>query len=65
MSIHWLTNVLFSEFYVLRARCKTGENPQQCLAYSEARAYLEMNDWDLNRAVENAVEDMFWSSQHI
>ena len=49
----------------VRGRCKTGENSQQCLAYSEARAYLEMNDWDLNRAVENAVEDMFWSSQHI
>jgi hypothetical protein len=35
------------------------------LEYSEARAYLELNEWDLNRAVENAVEDLGWSLKHV
>ena len=47
----------------VRCRCKCNEKIQQHgLAYSEARAYLEMNDWDINSAVENAVDDLCWSS---
>ncbi|KAL3794685.1 hypothetical protein HJC23_010113 [Cyclotella cryptica] len=34
------------------------------LEYSEARAYLELNDWDLDRAMENAFDDVGWSSEH-
>ena len=32
------------------------------LGYSEARAYLELNDGDLNGAITNAKEDLGWSS---
>ncbi len=32
------------------------------LGYSEARAYLELNDGDLNGAIANAKEDLGWSS---
>ncbi|KAL7517642.1 hypothetical protein ACHAWX_002551 [Stephanocyclus meneghinianus] len=34
------------------------------LEYPEARAYLDLNDWDLEKAVENAMEDLGWSSEH-
>lgn len=41
------------------------DKPQQeYIEYSEARAYLEMNDWDMDKAVENAVEALCWSSEH-
>ena len=32
------------------------------LAYSEARAYLEMAGWDVNDAIENVKEDFAWSA---
>ena len=32
------------------------------LAYSEARAYLEMAAWDVNDAIENVKEDFAWSA---
>ena len=35
------------------------QNSGEGLAYSEARCYLEMNDWNLEKAIENAVEDLW------
>jgi hypothetical protein len=50
----------------VRNRCLSGNisNQQKGLSYSEARAYLEMNDWDMESPLENAVEDFCWSSEH-
>ncbi|KAL3782814.1 hypothetical protein ACHAWO_005727 [Cyclotella atomus] len=48
----------------VRSHYKSDINAKnQGLAYSEARAYLEMNDWDLGRAVEEAIWDIQWSSE--
>lgn len=49
----------------VRNHCKSDSNTQnQGLSYSEARAYLEMNDWDLKKAGEEAIADMQWSPEH-
>ena len=32
------------------------------LSYSEARAYLEIEDWDIDRAIESVAEDFGWSA---
>lgn len=32
------------------------------VSYSEARAYLEIEDWDVNRAMESVCEDFGWST---
>ena len=40
----------------------TREEGTKKLGYSEARAYLELNDGDLNGAITNAKEDLGWSS---
>ena len=32
------------------------------LSYSEARAYLEIDDWDIDRAIESVAEDFGWSA---
>eukprot|EP00571_Detonula_confervacea_P011603 CAMPEP_0172307166 /NCGR_PEP_ID=MMETSP1058-20130122/8078_1 /TAXON_ID=83371 /ORGANISM="Detonula confervacea, Strain CCMP 353" /LENGTH=225 /DNA_ID=CAMNT_0013019255 /DNA_START=63 /DNA_END=740 /DNA_ORIENTATION=- len=34
------------------------------LSYSEARAYLDIQNWDMNDAIENVREDFGWSSEH-
>ena len=34
------------------------------LSYLEARAYLDIADWDMNEAVENVREEFCWSSRH-
>jgi hypothetical protein len=50
--------------FKVRSHYKSDINAKnQGLAYSEARAYLEMNDWDLGRAVEEAIWDIQWSSE--
>lgn len=33
------------------------------LTYSEARAYLDMADWDIDRAIADVIEDFDWSSE--
>lgn len=45
-----------------KARSSQELKQQEPLGSSEARAYLELNDWDLSRALENVKEDFGWSS---
>jgi len=39
---------------------KDGKLHPEPLSHSEARAYLELNDWSLNKARENVWEDFGW-----
>ena len=40
------------------------QNNSTELGYTEARAYLELNSWDLNKAIKNVNQDFVWSMQH-
>ncbi len=46
----------------LSSRSNTNVNTSTKLTYSEARAYLEIEDWDLHRAMESVCEDFGWST---
>lgn len=47
----------------VRKQC-TADGNSQGLAYSEARAYLEINDWEMDKALNEAIDDLKWSSDH-